>query len=232
MKSERINNGVVIMGGCAAYIILITLLYANILMNDNLQEVTKFWFLFTIVFIPYIFEKIYWFFARYKKYGPNLICGITNCRTISSIIGHSYITMLFFTALIVFASNAKKEISKGIFFVLVIAVACLVSIKPIIPFVKKEIFAGKRRRNPSSLLDAFVPRFIILYTFVIYYIIAYVKDSSSNDIIPSLCVVYIGVERLINMFQTIAKYSKQAYYSMFRDTVEWVKEQRKMSKIP
>ncbi len=227
MKSERINNGVVIMGGCSAYIILITLLYANILMNDNLQEVTKFWFFFAIVFIPYLFEKTYWFFARYKKYSIKLIYGITNCRTISLIIGHSYITMFFFTALIVFASNANKEIFKGLFFILTIALACLISIKPIIPFVKKEIFAGTRRRNPSSLLSAFVPRFIILYTFVVYYIISYVKSSTSNVIIPSLCVVYIGVERLINMFQTISEYSKQEYYSMFRDTVKWVREQRK-----
>lgn len=227
MKTEQINNGAIIWCVCAVYIMLITIVYPNILINDELKPVTKFWLLFAVVFIPYLFEKTYWFFARYRKYSLNLVRGITNCRTISWIIGQSFVIVFFFTALIVFASNANKEIPKGLLFVAIIVLACLVSIKPIIPFVKKEYFAGKRRQKPSSLLDAFIPRFIILYTFVVYYIITYVKNSSSNDIIPSLCVVYIGVERLINMFQTISEYSKQGYFSMFRDTVKWVREQRK-----
>ena len=228
MKSRIKTNGAIIWVACSAYIVLMTIIFAKLLLDEELKITTKFWIVFIIALIPTLFEYSYWFFARYRKYSLKLVRGITNCWTIYSIITGFLFYMFIFTCLIMAAQSTVVEIRKGIYFVVIIAFASLVSIKPIIPFVKKEKYAGKRRQNPSSLLNAFVPRFTILYTFVVYYIISYIRDHTSNDIMPFLCVVYIGVERLINMFQTISEYSRQGYYSLFRDTVKWIRKQRKM----
>ena len=40
----------------------------------------------------------------------------------------------------------------------------------------------------------------------------------------TLCVIYLGVDRLMTMFNTIREYEQQEYYSMFRDTVRWIRE--------
>ena len=228
MKSRLKTNGAFIWIVCSAYIVLVTIIFAIILLDNELKVTTKIWLGFIFGMIPILFENSYWFIARHGKYSLQLVRGITNCWTIYSIVSGFLFYMLIFTCLIMAAQCTVVETRKGVYFVVIIAFASLVSIKPIIPFVKKEKYAGKRRQNPSSLLNAFVPRFTILYTFVVYYIISYIRDHTSNDIMPFLCVVYIGVERLINMFQTISEYSRQGYYSLFRDTVKWIRKQRKM----
>lgn len=67
---------------------------------------------------------------------------------------------------------------------------------------------------------------MILYTFVVYYFIA-CFDTLEEDFIPTLCVIYLGVDRLITMFNTVRDYEQQEFYSLFRDTVKWLRERRK-----
>ena len=88
--------------------------------------------------------------------------------------------------------------------------------------MRKEGYDGKRRR-PTNLISSFAPRFVILYTFVVYYFIA-CFDTIEANFIPTLCVIYLGVDRLITMFNQVRGYEQQEYYSLFRDTVRWIRE--------
>lgn len=172
------------------------------------------------------FKITYEQFAIHKKYGLRLAIAITNCWTIYQILNAALITGGIFSYLILLAENEALHIPKIVWLVLIILLACYWSMKPIQPFVRKENYSGKRR-YPTKLISAFVPRFVILYTFVVYYFIDYVNPTKMS-LIPSLCVVYLGVDRLITMFNTIKDYERQEYYSLFRDTVMWMRKDRKM----
>ena len=170
-----------------------------------------------------LYKKVYEIIARRKVYGLSLIKSITNCWTIYIILNTTLCTGGLFTYLLLLAENNTCGITKRVYCIVILVFACVFSLIPIQRFVKNKSYSGKKR-NPAKLISSFVPRFVILYTFVVYYFIAYVNSLSSSDIIPALCVVYIGIERLISMFQTISVYSKQEYYSLFRDTVKWIRK--------
>jgi hypothetical protein len=53
-------------------------------------------------------------------------------------------------------------------------------------------------------------------------------ETIEANFIPTLCVIYLGVDRLITMFNQLRGYEQQEYYSLFRDTVKWIRERRKM----
>lgn len=168
--------------------------------------------------------------ARHKKYNYKLVQSITNNRIIYFIIDISLIVGWIFSTLIAWVEDGIMCIPKGLYCFIILFLAVVLSIKPIQPFVKKKKYQ-EIKRYKVPLIDAFVPRFVILYTFVAYYFFSFANYSSSSEIIPSLCVMYIGIERLISMFQTVAEYSKQEYYSIFRDTAKQIKENRRLDKI-
>ena len=176
-------------------------------------------------FILQIYKIIYQSIACRKPYDLKLVKRITNCWTIYMILNTTLCTGGLFAYLLLFAENNTCGIPKCVYFVIILAVACLLSLIPIQRFLNPKKYAGKKW-YPAKLISSFVPRFVILYTFVVYYILAYASNTSSSHIIPALCVAYIGIERLISMFQTVATYSKLEYYSMFRDTAKWIREKR------
>ena len=225
LLNER-ESGAIIWIACSVYTLLITYFYVFINKNEDLKITSKFLITLIILAIPRLFKNIYWFFARYKNYSLKLVRGITNCWTIYLIINQSVMFVWFFSSLIILANAGYKGISKSVYFVTIIILASLVSIKPIQSFSKKEEYKGEKRRQ-AKLLSAYVPRFVILYTFVVYYFITYVSFEE-NDIMPTLFVVYLGVDRLISMFNTVKDYMQQEYYSLFRDTVIWMRKIRKM----
>lgn len=111
--------------------------------------------------------------------------------------------------------------------IVIIVLAVLLSLRPIQPFTNKAIIA-ERKWHLAGLISAFVPRFVLLYTFVVYYFIAFTNYEFQYQIIPSLCVVYIAIERIFSMFNTVKEYSNQEYYSLFMDTKRWIRKRRKM----
>lgn len=58
---------------------------------------------------------------------------------------------------------------------------------------------------------------------------AYIRTSTEN-IIPSICVAYIAIERLITMFQTVLGYVEQEYNSLLRGTEMWMRKIRHIDK--
>lgn len=154
----------------------------------------------------------------------SLAIKITNCWAIYQILNMTLLTGFLFTYLIMTAEIEALNISKSLWLVAIILLACVWSIWSIQKFVRKEKYEGKKRR-PTKLISSFVPRFVILYTFVVYYFIAYL-DTIETNFIPTLCVVYLGVDRLITMFNTVRDYERQEYYSLFRNRVGWIKNRK------
>lgn len=223
MKWQGDYSKIIIWSSCAAFLVPVTFLIALGYVKYGISGAT-------IVFVLSIsalqlFKIAYESYAKRGKYGLNLAVRTTNCWTIYQIVNSSLCTGGLFSYLIMFSEMEALHIPKSVWLVAIIILACVWSIWPIQPFVKKEKYNGKRR-HPTNLISAFTPRFVILYTFVVYYFIAYV-DSTEKNIIPSLCVVYLGVDRLITMFNTVREYEQQEYYSLFRDTVKWIREIRK-----
>jgi len=224
MKRHIISNNSIIWLSCLAYIVLISCLLVFSVKRYGIAGASVLLFL-SLASLQF-FKKIYEFVARRKrKYGLGLAVGITNCWTIYQILNMSLITGWIFSYLIMLAEMEALHIPKVVWLVIILLLACYWSMKPIQPFVRKEKYEGKRRR-PTRLITAFVPRFVVLYTFVVYYFISYV--GSTESIIPSLCVVYLGVDRLITMYNSAKEYMPQEYYSIFRDTVKWLRKVRKM----
>ena len=224
MNLHKINNRTIIWSYCFAYVLFVTLLIAY---AYRLFEV--YGALAVLIFAEFILQlyKIcYEIYARCAKYDLSLAIRITNCWTIYQILNMTLTTGGLFTYLIMLAEIEALHISKIVWFVAIIILACVWSLKTIQPFVRKEKYEGKKRR-PTNLISSFAPRFVILYTFVVYYFIA-CFDSIETNFIPTLCVIYLGVDRLITMFNTIREYEQQEYYSLFRDTVKWIRERRRM----
>lgn len=223
MKRLRMNSRIIIWLSCASILLVVTFLVAYGYLKYGVPGATMVFFLAIAAQQP--FKIIYEWYACHWKYDLNLAVRTTNCWTIYQIVNSSLCTGGVFSYLIMVSEMEALHIPKSVWLVAIIILACVLSIWPIQPFVRKEKYEGKRRR-PTNLINTFTSRFVILYTFVVYYFIAYV-DATEKSIIPSLCVLYLGVDRLITMYNTVRNYEQQEYYSLFRDTVKWIRERRK-----
>ena len=182
-------------------------------------------FILSICFFQ-VCKRIYVYYALHGDYNLSKIIKCTTCYTIYMIINGALVNAWLFSTLFLMAEDEIWGIPRFVYCIVIIVLAVLLTLKPIRPFVKKEQYPWNNR-CPANLISAFVPRFVILYTFVVFYFLSFASFTSTKDIIPSLCVTYIGIERLISMFDTVKEYSKQEYKSLFRDTARWIIKQRK-----
>lgn len=174
-----------------------------------------------------VYKMIYEWYALHGEYNLCKVKKCTNFWIIYLIIDIALVEGWIFSTLVLMAGDGTWGIPRLVYCIFIIAMAVWLTLKPTLPFVKKEKYPWNKR-YPASLINAFVPRFVILYTFVVFYFLLFANFTSSKEIIPSLCVIYIGIERLISMFDTIKEYSEQEYKSLFRDTARWIKKQRKI----
>lgn len=223
MNQQEKSSRIIIWSSCVAYLLIITVLMAY---AYGLYGVAApFAVLLVSVALLQLYKIAYECYALRGKYDLSLAIRITNCWTIYQILNMTLFTGGLFAYMIMLAEKEALHIPKTVWLVAVIILACVWSLLPIQPFVRKEKYDGNRRR-PTKLISSFVPRFVILYTFVVYYFIA-CFDSIETNFIPTLCVIYLGVDRLITMFNQVRGYEQQEYYSLFRDTVKWMKKNRK-----
>lgn len=220
------SKGVVAWVTCLVCILIITACVVQ--MNIMFGHIGVLAFLCCAFISLQPFKLVYTFYARNKEYNTHLVSSITNCWAIYQILNQSIFYGGVFAYLVLLAENKIGNIPQSVYFIIILVLACLVSLKPIQPFNRKELHK-EAVWEQGKLIRAFVPRFVILYTFVVYYFLAYVRTTTEN-IIPSLCVAYIAIERLISMFQTVSGYAEQEYDSLFRDTEAWIKEIRHMDK--
>lgn len=219
------SNGLIIWLPCSAFVLFMTI--CVILVNDQFGVGGVFLLFFVAETPLQVYKIIYEGIARRRLYNLKLVRSITNCWTIYLIINLFLITGGLFSWLLSLMEYNTLNIPNSVYWTVIILLAVLMSIKPIQSFAVKKIYARKGR-YPGKLISAFVPRFFFLYSFVVYYFYAFIDYSEIKTVIPSLCVVYIGIERIISMFQIVSDYSNDEYYSLFRDTVKWIKKRRKI----
>lgn len=218
------RNRIIIWSSCSAYVLLVTALVAY---SCSLYGVLG---LFSVLLISemwlQLYKIVYEQYAKRGKYNLSHVINVTNCWIIYQILNMTLLTGCLFSYLIMLAEIEALNIPKSIWLIAIIALACVWSLRSIQPFVRKERYEGEKRR-PTKLISSFAPRFVILYTFWVYYIVAY-WESLATNFIPTLCVIYLGVDRLITMFNTVREYEQQEYYSLFRDTVKWIRDRKGM----
>lgn len=225
MKSKRSLSGLCIWLSCSIFVLIMTVSIA--LVTNRYGSGYALILLVGTGIALQFYKHIYQGIAYCKHYSPKLVILITDCWTIYMILNTVLGTGGMFAYLLLLTETNMWGIPRSVYCIILLVVACLLSLTPIQRFLRHKKYAGKTR-HPARLISSFVPRFVILYTFVVYYFIVYVNYSTTSDLIPSLCVLYIGIERLIAMFQTIAEYSKQEYYSMYIDTVKWLRKIKHM----
>lgn len=218
------SKGEVVWVTCLVCILIITACVVQMNIVFGHKGVLAFLFCAFVSLQP--FKLAFTCYARNKEYNNNLVMRITNCRAVYQILNQSIFYGGVFAYLLLLAENKIGNIPQSVYFIIILVLACLVSLKPIRPFNRKEQHTGAVWEQ-GKLIRAFVPRFVILYTFVVYYFLAYVRTSTEN-IIPSLCVAYIAIERLISMFQTVSGYAEQEYDSLFRGSEVWIRKIRHM----
>ncbi len=218
MKSSR----VIIWLSCGAYILLVTGLIACAYKRCGIGGPLA--VLLISEFILQLYKISYECYAMRGKYDLKLAICITNCWTIYQILNTTLLTGGIFTYMIMLAEIEALHIPKSVWLGAIIILACIWTIGSIQPFVRKEKYEGRKRR-PARLISSFAPRFVILYTFWAYYFITEIGSIATN-FIPTLCLIYLGVDRLVTMFNTVREYEQQEYYSLFRDTVKWVRNKR------
>ena len=224
MKQQRGNSRIIIWTSCAACLLVVTILMTYGYAKYGIYGATIVFFLSIAALQP--FKIAYEWYALHGDYGLKLAVRTTNYWTIYQIVNSLLCTGGAFAYMIMLGEREALHIPKSVWLVAVIILACVWSIWSIQPFVRKENYDGKRRR-PTNLISSFAPRFVILYTLVVYYFIA-CFDTIEANFIPTLCVIYLGVDRLITMFNQVRGYERQEYYSLFRDTVKWVRKRTKM----
>lgn len=231
-KSNKSKEERTIWLSCAIFVICMTacVIWAN--SRYGIAGITWSFILSTCFF--QVCKRFYEFYALHGEYNLNKIIKCTTYYTIYMIFNGALVNGWFFSTLILMAEDETWGIPRLVYCIVIIVLAVLLTLKPIRPFVKKENYPWNKR-YPANLIIAFVPRFVILYTFVVFYFLSFANFTTTKEIIPSLCVTYIGIERLISMFDTVREYSKQEFKSLFRDTARWVIKQRgiltkKMSK--
>lgn len=225
MKTLK-NNPILLIGGvCSTFILLITILV--VLVNCRWGIIGILILFFLAIASLQLYKLIYEMCAVRKAYNQRLITCITNCWIVYLILDISLCTGGLFSALMLMAETGVWGIPKSIYCLVIVVLAILLTLKPIQPFINKESYR-EDKKYPAQLINAFVPRFVILYTFVVFYFLSFANYSSSNEIIPSLCVVYIGIERLINMFSTVKLYAAEEYEYLLEDTERWIRKSRKM----
>lgn len=218
------NSRIIIWASCATYVLLVSFVMAyTCVLFGVVAPLAVF---LVSEFLLQLYKRAYERYAVRGKYDLSLAVRITNCWTIYQILNMTLLTGGLFAYMTMLAEIEALHISKRGWLVTIVILACVWSIRTIQPFVRKEKYEGKKRR-PTNLISSFAPRFVILYTFVVYYFIA-CFDTIEEDFIPTLCVIYLGVDRLITMYNTIREYEQQEYYSLFRDTVKWIRKRRKM----
>lgn len=210
---------------CSVYILCITALVIWVGVHYGLGGIALL-FILAILSLQ-LYKMTYERFAFHKEYNFSLVKKITNCWIIYLILDIALCTGWLFSSLFLMAENSTWGIPKLVYCIVIIVLAVLLTLRPIQPFTSKEIIA-KKKWHLAGLINAFVPRFVILYTFVVYYFIAFTSYESQSQIIPSLCVIYIAIERIITMFNTVEEYSKQEYYSLFLDTKRWIRKRRNL----
>ena len=218
------NSRIIIWASCATYVLLVSFVMAyTCVLFGVVASLVVF---LASEFLLQLYKIAYECYAVRGKYDLSLAVRITNCWTIYQILNMTLLTGGVFAYMIILAEIEALHFSKRVWLVTIVILACAWSIRTIQPFVRKEKYEGKKRR-PTNLISSFAPRFVILYTFVVYYFIA-CFDTIEENFIPTLCVIYLGVDRLITMYNTIREYEQQEYYSLFRDTVKWIRKRRKM----
>jgi hypothetical protein len=223
MKTKRSLGGLSIWLSCSIFIMVMTVC---VVLVNHYYGVPGIILLFVLSLSSLqIYKLIYEWRVIHKDYNLSLVKSITNCWIIYLIVDISLCVAWLFSTLMAMAEEGTFGIPKNVYCVIIVVLAVLLTIKPILPFVRKMKYQPNKR-YPAVLINAFVPRFVILYTFVIYYFLSFVNYSSTADILPSICVLYIGIERLISMFQTVSEYSKQEYCSLFKDTVKWIRKKQ------
>lgn len=222
MNQQGRNSRVIIGSSCMTCVLFVTLWIPYV--HVHYGVVGPFAVIMIAEFFLQLYKMVYECYASRGKFDLRLAIRITNCWTIYQILNMTFLTGGLFTYLIMLAEIEALHIPKSFWLVAIIVLACVWSIWPIQSFVRKEKYEGERR-HLTKLISSFVPRFVILYTFLVYYFIAYV-DSIEMNFIPALCVVYLGVDRLISMFNTVREYEQQEYYSLFRNRVRWITKRR------
>lgn len=220
MNQQGDNNRLIIWASCLSCVLVVTLLMAYAYGLYGI--VAPIAVLLVSVSLLQLYKIAYECYALHGKYDLSLATRITNCWTIYQILNMTLFTGGLFAYMIMLAEIEALHVPKRIWLVAIIILACVWSLLPIQPFVRKEKYDGNRRQ-PTKLISSFAPRFVILYTFVVYYFIE-CYDSIETNFIPTLCVIYLGVDRLITMFNQVRGYEQQEYYSLFRDTVKWIRE--------
>lgn len=225
MKTKHSSNKLAIWLPCSVFVALVT---ACVILANSCCGVLGITAVLLVLLASLQFYKwIFSYRAKHKQYNLSLVVNITNRRISYLIMNISLGFSWLMSTLLTWAENSVYGIPQSVYYVIIILLAVWLSIKPIQPYIRKEKYIGEKR-SPAQLINAFVPRFVILYAFVVYFFFSFVTYTTASEIIPSLCVLYIAIERLITMFQIASDYSQQEYYSMFRDTVRWVRNKRKM----
>lgn len=124
------------------------------------------------------------------------------------------------------AETGTTSVPKSVWLVIVVLMAYVLSLWPIQQFLRKDNYCGKER-HPINTIEAFAARFVILYSFIVYYLIAFI-EATDQHLIPTAFVLYLGVDRLISMFNIIKEYEQKAYNSLFRDAARWIRKRRGM----
>ena len=224
-KSRSSQEELTIWLACVIFVVCMTacVIWAN--SRYGIAGITMTFILFACLL--QVYYRIYVIYALHGDYSLSKIIKCTTCYTIYMIFNGVLFNGWLFSTLILMAECEAWGVPRLVYCIVIIVLAVLLTLKPIRPFIKKEQYPWDKR-YPANLISAFVPRFVILYTFVVFFFFSFASFATTKDIIPSLCVTYIGIERLVSMFDTVKEYSKQEYRSMFWDTSRWIIKQRKI----
>lgn len=212
-----------IWGVCSLFVLLMTACVIWVNSKLGIVGITATFLLSICAF--QVYKMIYEYYALHGEHNLCKVKKCTNCWIIYLIIDIALVVGWLFSTFILMAIDGTWGVPRFVYCIIIIALAVLLTLKPTLPFVKREKYPWSKR-YPASLINAFVPRFVILYTFVVFYFLSFANFSSSREIIPFLCVIYVGIERLISMFDTIRVYSELEYKSLFRDTARWIYKYR------
>lgn len=174
-------------------------------------------------FLLQIYKIVYQCYAARKDYSDLLVRIVTRLYAIYCLLNAAIITVGIFAYLLAAAQFQWFGWSEKVFFLIIVIVALVVAIIPYYSSIKQK---NDLECNRNIIYD-FVPRFVTLLFFVIYYGIKYIRDLALEDLLPAVFVIYLGIDRFVSLIIEGKSKAIEGYRRLYKNTEDWLKKKVK-----
>jgi len=224
--TKATSISVVIWGLFISLVVFAAVTYASALIFDYAGLVFASMLFFGILL--QIFKLGYFRYVKKCRYCSDSVHRITICWILYNSGCWISGLCLLFGMLLVCAKCEIYGLSTTIWFFIVLIVTLVITL-----LSRKALREEKKKIKPRlvEIMFFYFPRFFLMSSFIIYYCIIYLlnKKMSVDEIVPALFVIWLGVDRLVNLVSELKQTIQDTYDLCYEESDQLVRQRRKIS---